>query len=114
MTRLVEILITISSTRITRQSVPSSLVLQANGLYEDARLFCDWLETAEWLDARGPVVTARHLGVEREVLARLNSPIDMTLIRRFSHLERLSPGESALGNHAVDRGRPGRLPQLAP
>ena len=70
-----------------------SLVLQAKGLYEDALLFCDWLQTAEWLDARGPVVTAKHLGVEREVLARLNSPIDLTLIRRFSHLERLSPGE---------------------
>jgi hypothetical protein len=71
-----------------------SLVLQAEGLYEDARLFCDWLETAEWLDARGPEHTARRLGVEREVLARLLSPIDLTLLRRFSRAAEVIPGET--------------------
>jgi hypothetical protein len=71
-----------------------SLVLQDLGLYEDALLFCDWLETAEWMDARGPVVTAAQLGVDRDVLSRLNSPIDLSLIRRFSHSEHLSPGET--------------------
>ncbi|MEQ1843734.1 MAG: MYG1 family protein [Verrucomicrobiales bacterium] len=70
-----------------------SLVLQAHGLYEDALLFCDWLETAEWLDARGPVTTAAHLGVDREVLSRLNSPIDISLLRRFSTMDRLNPEE---------------------
>ena len=70
-----------------------SLVLQDLGLYDDALLFCDWLETAEWMDARGPVVTAARLGVEREILARLNSPIDLSLIRRFSHSDHLAPGD---------------------
>lgn len=64
-----------------------SLVLQDLGLYQDALAFCDWMETAEWLDARGPNRTADWLGVSRSVLARLNSPIDMTLLRRFAQCE---------------------------
>jgi len=70
-----------------------TLVLQSIGLYEDAQLFCEWLETAEWFDARGPNETARWLGVEREVLARLNSPIDLALLKRFSQCVELRPGE---------------------
>lgn len=70
-----------------------SLVLQHLGLYEDARRFCDWLEPAEWFDCRGPVETARRLGVERDVLARLHSPIDGTLLRCFAQAARLDPGE---------------------
>ena len=70
-----------------------SLVLQHLGLYEDARLFCDWLETAEWFDARGPNETARWLGVDRAVLAQLNSPIDITLLRRFAQSTRLEQGD---------------------
>jgi hypothetical protein len=70
-----------------------SLLLQAHGLYQDALSFCEWLETTEWLDARGPVGTAGHLGVERDVLAKLNSPIDLTLLRRFSQISSLHPGD---------------------
>jgi hypothetical protein len=70
-----------------------SLVLQHLGIYEDARRFCEWLETAEWFDCRGPVATAVWLGVEREVVMRLNSPIDITLLRRFSQSPRLEPGD---------------------
>ncbi len=70
-----------------------SLVLQHLGLYEDARNFCDWLEPAEWFDTRGPIETARWLGVERETLFKLNSPIDTTLLRRFAAVAQLSPGE---------------------
>jgi Uncharacterised protein family (UPF0160) len=70
-----------------------SLVLQHLGLYEDARAFCDWLEPAEWLDTRGPVETSRWLGIGRETLAKLNSPIDVTLLRRFAAVSRLEPGE---------------------
>lgn len=70
-----------------------SLVLQHAGLYDDARRFCDWLETTEWLDARGPNETARHLGIDRGVLARLNSPVDITLLRRFARSTRLEPGD---------------------
>ena len=61
-----------------------SLVLQHLGLYDDARSFCDWLEPAEWLDTRGPVETSRWLGIGRDTLAKLNSPIDVTLLRRFA------------------------------
>lgn len=70
-----------------------SLVLQHLGIYEDARAFCDWLEPAEWFDTRGPVETARWLGVDREALFKLNSPIDTTLLRRFASVSRLEPGE---------------------
>lgn len=70
-----------------------SLVLQHYGLYEAAKRFCDWLTFAEWMDVRGPNVTAGWLGVTREQMARLNSPIDVTLINRFARSESLQPGE---------------------
>lgn len=61
-----------------------SLVLQHLDLYEDARQFCDWLEPSEWFDCRGLVTTGKWLGVSPETLTKLNSPIDITLLRRFS------------------------------
>jgi len=70
-----------------------TLVLQHLGVYEDARQFCEWLEPAEWFDTRGPVETAKWLGVEREALVRLNSPIDITLLRRFAIADQHLPGE---------------------
>lgn len=79
-----------------REQVPTcalSLVLQDLGLYEDARSFCDWLETSEWLDCRGPVNTAEWLGADRDILAKLNSPIDVTLLRRFAGQPVHQPGE---------------------
>lgn len=69
-----------------------SLVLQHLGLYQDARQFCEWLEPAEWFDCRGPETTGKWLGVSRETLTKLNSPIDITLLRRFALAERLEPG----------------------
>lgn len=79
-----------------REQVPTcalSLVLQHLGLYEDAREFCDWLEVAEWFDCRGPKETGEWLGVDREALAKLNSPIDVTLLRRFANQTSHTPGE---------------------
>lgn len=70
-----------------------SLVLQHLGVYEDARQFCEWLEPAEWFDTRGPNVTAKWLGVERHTMSKLSSPIDITILRRFSKTKRLEPGE---------------------
>jgi hypothetical protein len=70
-----------------------TLVLQHLGVYEDARAFCEWLEPAEWFDTRGPVETARWLGVSRETLAKLNSPVDITLLRRFAQCRELRPGD---------------------
>lgn len=70
-----------------------SLVLQRLGLYEDARRFCEWLEPAEWFDCRGPVATAQWLGVGREALGKLNSPMDATLLRRFAQAAELKPAE---------------------
>jgi hypothetical protein len=70
-----------------------TLVLQYLGVYEDARAFRDWLEPAEWFDSRGPIETARWLGVERATLAKLNSPIDITLLRRFAQCRELRAGE---------------------
>jgi hypothetical protein len=82
--------------QLPRDQVPTcalSLVLQHLGLYEDARQFCDWLETSEWLDCRGPIDTAAWLGAEREILAKLNSPIDVTVLRRFANQSTHRPGE---------------------
>lgn len=70
-----------------------SLVLQHFDIYEDALSFCDWLEPAEWLDARGPGDTAKWLGVERRVINQLVSPIDVTLLRRFAQEQELKPGD---------------------
>jgi hypothetical protein len=70
-----------------------SLILMDMGLYEDARLYCDWLEVTEWFDTRGPQETAAWLGVERELLAKLNSTIDLTLLRRFAGMSEVRPGE---------------------
>lgn len=66
-----------------------SLVLDSLGLYEDGKRFCDWLETAEWFDSRGPKRTAEWLGVPRKAISQLNSPIDMTLLRRFASKKRI-------------------------
>ena len=68
-----------------------SLVLDSLGLYQDALKFCDWLEPAEWFDSRGPKRTAEWLGVPRRAISQLNSPIDMTLLRRFAQHTRLEP-----------------------
>jgi hypothetical protein len=70
-----------------------SLVLQHLGVYEDARQFCDWLEPAEWFDTRGPNVTSKWLGVDRNTMNKLNSPIDVTVLRRFAKAKHLEPGE---------------------
>ena len=51
--------------------------------------FCDWLETAEWFDSRGPKKTGEWLGVPRRAISQLNSPIDTTLLRRFGQVTRL-------------------------
>ncbi len=70
-----------------------SLVLKHLGLYEDAKKFCAWLEPAEWFDCRGAVKTAKMLGVERDIIGKLNSPIDITLLRRFALTSTLNQGE---------------------
>ncbi|MFT7623207.1 MAG: hypothetical protein ACI9WU_002386 [Myxococcota bacterium] len=69
-----------------------SLVLDHYGLYEHALKFCDWLEPAEWFDSRGPNKTAAWLGVPRRAISQLNSPIDITLLRRFAATTRLEAG----------------------
>jgi hypothetical protein len=68
-----------------------SLVMQNMGIYEDAQLFCNWLRPAEWLDTRGPVDTAKELGIDRDVFNALLSPIDITLLRRFACETEVTP-----------------------
>jgi hypothetical protein len=82
--------------QLPRDQVPTcalSLVLQHLGIYEDSREFCSWLEVAEWFDCRGPVDTAKWLGIERDTLGRLNSPLDITILRRFGSQTEHKPGE---------------------
>jgi hypothetical protein len=79
-----------------RDHVPTcalSLVLQYLGIYEDAREFCPWLEVAEWFDCRGPKDTAEWLDMDRETLAKLNSPLDITLLKNFAAQTEHHPGE---------------------
>lgn len=71
-----------------------TLVLQSLGAYDNALLFCDWLPTAEYLDTRGPNDTAEWLGIDRDVLSKLNSPIDLALLSRFEKSSKLIPGEA--------------------
>ncbi|MEM8867224.1 MAG: MYG1 family protein [Verrucomicrobiota bacterium] len=70
-----------------------SLVLQHLGIYDDSKEFCSWLEVTEWFDCRGPKDTAEWLGMDRETLGKLNSPIDMTVLRRFAKQTVHQPGE---------------------
>ncbi len=70
-----------------------SLVMQHLGIYDDAKLFCDWLEPAEWFDARGAGDTAKWLGIDRAVVSQMVSPIDITLLRRFANESHLKPGD---------------------
>ncbi|MEM6886292.1 MAG: MYG1 family protein [Verrucomicrobiota bacterium] len=77
-----------------RDHVPTcslSLVLQHLNLYEDARRFCEWLEPAEWFDCRGAIDTAKYLGVERDIINKLNSPIDVSLLRAFARENTITP-----------------------
>ncbi len=74
-----------------------SLVLDHLGLYRDALRFCDWLETAEWFDSRGPKKTGEWLGVPRRAISQLNSPIDLTLLRRFAQASRIEPTDPLYG-----------------
>lgn len=79
-----------------RDRIPTcalSLVLQHLGIYEDAREFCSWLEVAEWFDCRGPNDTAKWLGMDRDLLGRLNSPIEISLLKRFASQSLHQPGE---------------------
>jgi hypothetical protein len=79
-----------------RDAEPScslSLVLEHMGLYEDARTFCPWLEVAEWFDCRGPNDTAQWLGVDRETVGKLNSPLDITILLAFAKSAQHLPGE---------------------
>ena len=70
-----------------------SLVLKHLGLYEETKKFCDWLEVAEYIDTRGPNDTAKWLGVERDAMSKLNSPLDITLLRRFAASNEHQPGQ---------------------
>ena len=70
-----------------------SLVLQKLEIYEDTKEFCSWLETTEWFDCRGPHDTAEWLGVDREAMAKLNSPLDVTMFQAFAKKKEHHPGE---------------------
>ena len=70
-----------------------SLVLGDLGLYDDALLFCPWLEPAEWFDSRGPKKTAAFLEVPRKAISQLHSPIDGTLLRSFARSSEHQAGE---------------------
>jgi hypothetical protein len=98
-----------------------SLVLQKFEIYEDTKEFCCWLETTEWFDCRGPHDTAEWLGVDREAMAKLNSPLDVTMFQAFAKQKEHHPGEPVwevmkmMGTDLVQyvTGLRGRINQVA-
>ena len=98
-----------------------SLVLQKFEIYEDTKEFCSWLETTEWFDCRGPHDTAEWLGVDRETMAKLNSPLDVTMFQAFAKQKEHHPGEPVwevmkmMGTDLVQyvTGLRGRINQVA-
>ena len=98
-----------------------SLVLQKFEIYEDTKEFCSWLETTEWFDCRGPLDTAEWLGVDREAMAKLNSPLDVTMFQAFAKQKEHHPGEPVwevmkmMGTDLVQyvTGLRGRINQVA-
>ena len=47
----------------------------------------------EWFDCRGPKDTAEWLDMDRDTLAKLNSPLDITLLKNFAAQTEHHPGE---------------------
>ena len=98
-----------------------SLVLQKFEIYEDTKEFCSWLETTEWFDCRGPHDTAEWLGVDREAMAKLNSPLDVTMFQAFAKQKEHHSGEPVwevmkmMGTDLVQyvTGLRGRINQVA-
>ena len=98
-----------------------SLVLQKLEIYEDTKEFCSWLETTEWFDCRGPHDTAEWLGVDREAMAKLNSPLDVTMFQAFAKQKEHHSGEPVwevmkmMGTDLVQyvNGLRGRINQVA-
>ena len=98
-----------------------SLVLQKLEIYEDTKEFYSWLETTEWFDCRGPHDTAEWLGVDREAMAKLNSPLDVTMFQAFAKQKEHHPGEPVwevmkmMGTDLVQyvTGLRGRINQVA-
>lgn len=64
-----------------------SLVLKHFGEFQNATRFFDWFETAEWFDSRGPIETARWLGVSNDAMRKLNSPIEVIILNLFSQAQ---------------------------
>jgi len=70
-----------------------SLVLKYLELDAPARQFCNWLETTEYFDCRGPNETCEWLGVSREQMKQLDSPTDHLMLGLFSASASHHPGE---------------------
>jgi len=98
-----------------------SLVLKHLGIYDETRKFCNWLEVAEYIDTRGPNDTAKWLEIDRDAMSKLNSPVDITLLRRFASATEHRQGEpiyevmKMIGEDLVSfvRGMKARLEYIA-
>jgi len=91
------------------------------GIYDETRKFCNWLEVAEYIDTRGPNDTAKWLEIDRDAMSKLNSPVDITLLRRFASATEHRQGEpiyevmKMIGEDLVSfvRGMKARLEYIA-
>lgn len=66
-----------------------SLVMKHLNVYQSANRYYDWFKTAEWFDSKGPEQTAHWLGVPRETLPKLNSPIESIVLNLFSRSRKI-------------------------
>ena len=69
------------------------LVMKHLGHHDAALLMFEWYCHMSMMDVRGPHKTAKHLGIETNVLLAASSPIDGYILALFSTLTALNPGD---------------------
>ena len=70
-----------------------SLVLDSIGLLDSARDIFEWFYFTEIMDSKGPYQAARWLGIQREKLIHVISPIESQLLFMFGNVSRLECGD---------------------
>jgi len=60
-----------------------SLLLKATGDFEDFNDILLWVHPTMILDSKGPIALQRELGISKESLARMNSPVEAIVLKLF-------------------------------
>lgn len=71
-----------------------TLAMSAAGVdFHVARDAWLWLAFSEWLDSKGPFRTAKHFGIEPDVLQQTVSPVETSVLRWFGSHIVITPGD---------------------